>query len=132
MKRFSQFLRESKDRYDEMADKIHHHLKDSEHVHHGIRVDYDHPGPVGDWARDSRVWDNNELTDDTLNGTSALEINPENRSHIHSVLHTSEDYGGKHISVLGSDYASHGQDPGEKVMKNAKILMTFKRPGKTK
>lgn len=82
----------------------------------GIRVQEEAFGlKVGDTvAHNSLVWVDGDETDEELDGVSAMDIN-----HLDIV---DCEYYGSCVLVLGSDCTDLGEDLGEIVMKDAKVL----------
>lgn len=89
---------------------------EDEYAYIGIRVQEEAYGlTVGDTVYHySKVWVDGEETDEELDGVCAMSIN---------LLDIVEGfYFGKCVLVLGSNYAGYGVDPGEIVMRDAKVL----------
>lgn len=82
----------------------------------GIRVQEEAFGlKVGDTVtHNSMVWVDGDETDEELDGVSAMDIN-----HIDIV---DCEYFGNCVLVLGSNYTELGEDLGEIIMKDAKVL----------
>ena len=55
-------------------DEIKEMVEDREYDYIGLRIDDNVNYGIGDIANVSRVWDNNELTDETLDGTCCIGI----------------------------------------------------------
>ncbi len=82
----------------------------------GIRVQEEDYGlSVGDTVYHcSKVWVDGEETDEELDGVCAMSIKQLNL--------VEGFYFGKCVLVLGSNYAGYGVDPGEIVMRDARVL----------
>ena len=63
----------------------------------------------------SSVWVDGEMTGDTVNGVSAIDVNQ--ARYLDNV-----SYSGGVVLILGGDRAEGGYDPSEIVMDNPKIL----------
>ena len=104
--------------------KIIRQIKDKEYVedhdHIGVRIvdqDYDdYDAKIGDRLGDSHRWDDNNYTDDMCDGTCAISL---------SAILPDVDYmgySGDRILVIGGDYAQSGEDSGEIVIRDARVL----------
>lgn len=99
----------------------------------GVRVDCGVSYDVGDVAEVSRVWDDGEPTDDTLDGTSALDAATPARAafaarqilggYLAGLASTCE--GAPVVVLLRSDWAAVGDDPGEIVMRDAEVAAVW-------
>lgn len=81
-------------------------------------------GPV---LHDSMVWVDNEMTDESLNGICALDVDVLERhcnleTSIRAALEQCEIYDGEHVAIIGSDSAEWGEDSGERVMQDAEVV----------
>lgn len=81
----------------------------------GIRVQEESYGlRVGDvMEHNSRVWIDGEETEEELDGVCAISV---------SCLDVADEYYGSCILVLGSNRYTYGEDAGEIVMRDAKVL----------
>ena len=106
-----------------VINKKHFELIDIDQIAHAS--DYDYVGfrvvnknnelyKVGDVARRSRIWVDNEPTNEYLSGTCAVSSEKINL--------TGYGYIGDTILVLGSNNAEGGNDPGEIVMIDPIVL----------
>ena|ERR1700744_2286851 len=78
---------------------------------------------VGDTMPDSFVWVDGECTDEELNGACGLEV--ESEEDIASKLQDFREgygWGDRIVYVIGGHYAERGNDRGEIIIRNAKIL----------
>ncbi len=79
---------------------------------------------VGDTLPNSYRWEDGEcLEDEQLNGASGLAIKSED--HINAVIaefRKTYAWGDRVVYVIGGDYASHGEDLGEIIIRKAKVL----------
>lgn len=82
----------------------------------GIRVQEETYGlTVGDTvAHNSKVWVDGDETDEELDGVSAMNIN--------ALDAVQGYYFGACVLILGSNYAGYGEDAGEIIMRDAKVL----------
>lgn len=80
---------------------------------------------VGDVAPVSREWDDNELTGELMDGTSALCLNQWSDdlcAEIEARVAALATYGPGTVVILGSDCVTTGIDKGEIVMRKACVL----------
>lgn len=105
-------------------------IQRGEYRYYGIRViDADTLPEVGSYAAPSRVWDDEgQWTDETMDGAAALSVgyDPE-WDAIGRTIAASTYYGGDVVMLLGGNGVVEGQDRGEIVMRNAKILAAWFR-----
>jgi hypothetical protein len=80
----------------------------------GVRWD-EQEFPVGHLFADSRVWDDNEPTEETLNGTCAIRD-----GHLLRALRTTCYYGRPYV-VCGR-LSTYGQDEGEVVLCECEVM----------
>jgi hypothetical protein len=87
---------------------------------------------IGDILPESNVWEDNEPTDESLGGTSSLYISPYiNRGYtpkedLKRIIKDLKQYPGTTMALIGGDYSTGGNDPGESVISNAKIIKKYK------
>lgn len=104
---------------------------DGEFEEYGIRIDDIDEGDAlkpESYLPDSRVWVDGDPTSDTLDGTSVIAMKPTEAS-IASAVRGSRDYFGHVVYVVGADYGSWGEDAGERVLRNAKVVAVYARDG---
>jgi hypothetical protein len=82
-----------------------------------VADDYDdYNTNINDILPESHVWDDGNYTDATLNGTCGININakfyPEENA----------GYSGNRILVIAGNYAEDGQDIGEIIIRDAKVI----------
>lgn len=98
------------------------HLKTNEYdyAYVAMRVvseDYDdYNAQIGDTLPESYVWDDGEWTSEKLNGTCGIYI----KARIAPVTYSG--YSGDRILVIAGDNAEGGQDDGEIIIQNAKVI----------
>lgn len=106
-------------------------IKKGKYDNYGIRVVSDNPNTgkedkyvIGDIAKPSYEWeDGQSKSNRRLLGTSAIEINQNDEDFLSKV---SRYWGnGNQVVLLGSNNYEGGNDPGETVMKNPKVLATL-------
>ena len=106
-----------------VINKRHFELIDIDQIAHASEYDYigfrvvnknNELYKVGDVARRSRIWVDNEPTDEYLSGTCAVNSEKINL--------TGYGYFGDTILVLGSNNAEGGNDPGGIIMIDAVVL----------
>jgi hypothetical protein len=93
-----------------------------EYAHVGLRTV---EKPITGNISASSVWDDGKPTKEKLNGVSATDVNaPKSRSQ-HGLAEKDWHVGyyhGNYTYVLGSHSAEHGEDSGEKIMHNPKVV----------
>ena len=106
----------------------------AEYEHVGIRIT-ENRLEVGSTPENSRVWVDGEPTEETLNGASAVQVKPDEKS-VRNALRASglikggrSEYYGKSVSVIGSNEMTYGEDDGEIVMSDAVVVAAFERAG---
>ena len=104
-----------------MRKQIKNIMERAEHEHYGLRVT-EEALEVGQIPADSRIWIDDEPTDETLNGASVIKIND-----IDSALKMIAMYFGDHVALIGYDFAEWGLDDGEHIARNGRVLATFTR-----
>lgn len=101
---------------EEMKEKINKFIEenelDYEYEFIGLRVQ-DVPFELGEISHISHVWDDNEDTGVELDGICVTRI--ADLGH--------ELYVGDHVAILVSNYAEGGEDYGELILKDAKVVM---------
>lgn len=90
-----------------------------EYRYYGVRV-LDEQVSVGDEVAPSRVWVDNDQTDEVLPGACALWV--ESADDLDDVLAVAARYVGEHTVLLGSDEWLLGEDDGEIVMADAVVV----------
>lgn len=102
----------------------------------GLRVDdLETVGRAGDSLPASRIWIDGEPSSDFLDGTSTFGIADSSQSDVSRALRgmgllngsSGNGYFGKVIYLVGGSRASSGEDPGERVIRDAKILAVYTR-----
>lgn len=101
---------------EEMKEKINKFIEenelDYEYEFIGLRVQ-DVPFEIGETNHISHVWIDNEDTGEELDGICVTRIDELGR----------ELYCGDHAAILVSNYAEGGEDYGELILKDAKVVM---------
>lgn len=103
-----------------MKEKILNAIENSEYGYLGIRVDDGVEYNIGDCVAASRVWDDGDPTDETLNGTSCIGIRY--AEDIDKALDLAGYYYGDHIYLIGGNSMEHGEDAGEYVIEDAVVV----------
>lgn len=102
---------------DNIQDIIAQHAGDYEYV--GIRIQ-EMPSEVGkELTHNSHVWDDGEDTGEEIDGVCAID--PKQIQYL-SRMEINMGYFGEYILIIGSDYAQHGADPAEIIMKKPTVL----------
>lgn len=98
--------------------------EESEYSYIGVRTQ-EEPFTLGDIDHVSSVWDNGEESGEYLDGISCTNANsPAIRMHCGD--HGSSFYYGKHLAILGSNDVTYGEDVGELIMKDARVIYIIK------
>lgn len=98
-------------RRDEVAEKI------------GLRVDDGVDLRVGQMLDDSRIWIDGEPTDETLDGTCAIDT-----TDLPRALQMAASYYGDRVSIIIGTYAETGEDDGEIIIRRAQVYATWPLP----
>lgn len=105
-------------------DEIKEMVEDREYDYIGLRIDDNVNYGIGDIANVSRVWDNNELTDETLDGTCCIGISyPED---VERALDLAKIYCGDRWYLIAGDNAEYGEDDGEIIIEDAIVVTVVK------
>jgi len=76
--------------------------------------------------RRSRVWNDGAPTRKRLDGTSAVRVIPGRvAAQLARMRYERGLYLGKYVLVLGAHHVSYGEDPGEIVMRDPRVLDTW-------
>jgi len=100
---------------------------DTDYGYIGIRA-IDEALTVGDTCANSRVWDNGEATEDTLDGASATAIKPSSytdvavRAALESALKANKPYCANHHYIIAADSMVYGDDANEIVLLDAVVI----------
>lgn len=116
------------------AEQIREIIENGEYEVYGIRVDYEKLYEAGDYCYVSHQWWQDDPGEDSgceynaeegawdggeLNGTCALEVTEGN---VDDVLEQSSMYVGDNIVLIAGDSYEAGNDMGEVVIEDAKVL----------
>lgn len=119
---------------DDLVDQINKSY--AEYSEFGLRVDdLETVGRAGDSLPQSRIWIDGEPTADFLDGTSTFGIADSSQSDVSRALKgmglidgaSGNGYFGKVIYLVGGNRASSGEDPGERVIRDAHIIAVYTR-----
>lgn len=90
----------------------------------GVRTQ-DVPFNLGALDWESQTMHDDEPTGEMLGGVSATDVETSQRyTHAEGRLNF-ESYFGNYVAILGSDYASYGDDVGEIIMVDPEVLYIF-------
>ena len=107
----------------DVVNQIKEKVDDAEYIYYGIRIDDDVKYEEGDFASESRIWDNGEPTDEYANGTCCVGIKAgASEEEIQKALKIAEDYYGDDVYLVGGDSMEYGEDAGEYVIKDAVVV----------
>lgn len=120
---------------DDIIDQLETAMDAGEYEYFGIRVeDVDDPATKGDELPASRVWVDGEPTIETLRGTSTFGLSSARRSDVDRALRAMglrddarNGYYGRVIYIVGGDAREHGEDAGEHILKDAKVVTVYTR-----
>jgi hypothetical protein len=94
----------------------------TKYAYFGIRID-DKVYSVGDDVDCSRVWDNNEPTEDLLDGTSCIWLYDGDKEKYNAKAESIiKNYIGKHMYIIASNRRQYGMDESEWVLVDATIV----------
>ncbi len=82
----------------------------------GIRTQ-DETSEVGECCKESNIWVDGEPTEETLNGTCCTSCRSERDIEKHLKL-----YYGETVILIGGQRMEYGEDDGEMIIENAKVL----------
>ncbi len=125
-----------------IAEQIYQAIRDTDHRHYGLRacsrltdaykpewliahnLPVEHTDlAIGDVAPCSWRWDDGDITDDQLEGTSAMYVDSRATAEkIARLLSKMQMYWGKQLVLLAADHADGGEDNGEIVMYDATVI----------
>lgn len=91
-----------------------------EFAHYGIRCEEDTMRQVGEELDNSRIWIDNEPTEETLNGTSCIGI--ESAEDVGKAMELIKNYYGNCLYIIAGDYREYGEDEGEHIIQNATVV----------
>ncbi|CUX74708.1 hypothetical protein BN3589_03930 [Clostridium sp. C105KSO14] len=87
----------------------------------GIRIQ-EQPFKLGAMDHNSKVWIDEEETDEELDGVCAIDLNaPEAAEALNG-----NGYFGSYIALIASDSYEYGFDAGEVILKDAEVLFIIK------
>lgn len=113
-------------------DKIANAVTNSDFLFFGLRIEDGVRYEVGDYLPDSRIWVDDEPTDETLDGTSVIGLNNYmddegnlTADAVRQVLADAPAYFGTHIAIVGQDEEPSiaGDDPCERIFRKARCIM---------
>ena len=105
--------------------KIKKKIKNTNYEVYGLRSELYNNYELGDIAKKSYIWDDDQITDEQLPGTCTVRINQEN---IESGLKAALDYFGENILLLAGEEKINYEDADyrEQLIPNAKIIGKYK------
>lgn len=83
----------------------------------GLRIDSNTNYKVGDKTALSRVWDDGEVTDELLKGTSCIDVQPLLEGETFQ-----GSYYGEHCYLIAGNYKTYGEDPLEIIIEDAVVI----------
>jgi len=117
-------------------------IEEDAYAEYGLRVipgEFEGEISAGDTLPNSKVWADGNETESTLGGTSAASIR---RNDLASVVRAIKDLGasgkngdngyyyGDRVVLIKGDAVGHGEDAGERIFANAKVVGIWKKPTK--
>jgi hypothetical protein len=102
-------------------------IKDSDYSYFGIRAT-DEVLTVGAHCQDSRVWDDGDATDETLDGASATKISLNDytdttiKTALAAALEANKPYRAAHHYIIASDSMEYGEDTNEIILRDAVVV----------
>ena len=95
--------------------------KRQEYSRFGIRIQ-EQPFELGAMDHNSKVWIDEDETDEELNGVCAIDLNaPEAAESLNG-----NGYFGSYIALIASNSYEYGFDAGEVILKDAEVLYIIK------
>ena len=81
---------------------------------------------LGTIVHESLIWDNGEMTDETLNGISVTDAKDHKALTQHTGEHARSSYfGSNHAIIVSNSLVGYGEDFGEMIVANAKVVYIF-------
>lgn len=99
----------NKKKYAELFENVGVRIVDEDYLEYNARK--------GDTLPNSHTWEDGEYTDVELDGTSCID-NGEHGTFL-------GEYFGDKALIIGGDFATWGDDPGERLIQNAVVLAVF-------
>lgn len=94
-----------------------------EYEYIGIRVEDGVEYQIGEMANVSRVWVDNEVTDETLDGTSCIGFRANaTEEEIEEALEAADIYYGDQVYLIAGNEMTFGEDDGEYIIKDAIVI----------
>ena len=105
------------------AQKILSAIESGSHEYYGIRIEDGVEYKIGDYANKSRIWDDGNPTENTLNGTSCIGM-PSNASleDIERAIKTAGIYYGTSCYLIAGNSMEFGEDAGEYIIQGAEVV----------
>ena len=105
------------------AQKIFDIIESNSYEYYGIRIEDRVEYNIGDYTNKSRIWDNGNPTENTLNGTSCIGI-PYNSclEDIVRAITTAGIYYGTSCYLIAGNSMEFGEDAGEYIIQNAEVV----------
>lgn len=114
-------------------------MRRGEYDNYGLRVTED-PLTVGETAPHSWSWRDGNWTDEPLDGASAMSLDLARRDGVQSIPWALENagyrlrdgfhpyYPGEHVSLIGGNVFSAGEDVGEIILSDGVVLSSWRKP----
>jgi hypothetical protein len=100
-------------------------ISEYDYSHYGLRVLEDLPDDA-ETIGPSRRWDDNDPTDEYLEGTSVIAVDGHT---IEKALKLATSYYGRYVVLVGSDaHAGYGEDEGEILLEDPIVLERWTKP----
>ena len=105
-------------------DEIKEMVEDREYDYIGLRIEENVNYEIGDTANVSRVWDNNELTGETLDGTCCIGMKW--AEDVERAMEIAKAYCGDRWYLIAGNDAEYGEDDGEIIIEDATVVAIVK------
>lgn len=111
----------------DMADAIRDHMESDPYATFGLRViPHGHEVGVGDELPPSKRWEDGEDTGEELDGTSTIGVTKKNVEQAIKTLERA-GYSGSQIVLVAGESAGYGEDEGERLISDAKVIAAWRR-----
>lgn len=114
-----------------VVDEIKDEIEDDPHADWGLRViPHDHEVDVDAELPPSNRWEGGEMTDEELDGTSAIGIRGAGDIGRAIKILNAAGYQGAQVALVRGESQGSGEDPGEVVLRDAVVVRVWQKPGR--
>ena len=105
------------------AQKILSAIESGSHEYYGIRIEDGVEYKIGDPANKSRIWDDGNPTENTLNGTSCIGLSfSASLEDVERAIKTAGIYYGTNVYLIAGNSMEFGEDAGEYIIQGAEVV----------